>query len=69
MEVEKTDTSFTDLFGDEKLRELMGEKFRHISSQLVAVGLKVDLVPLAIVVTIAVVAVAIFLLCKFDIYI
>ena len=69
MEVEKTNASFSDIFGDEKLRELMGEKFRHISSQLVAVGLKVDLVPLAIVVTIAIVAIAIFLLCKFDIYI
>ena len=69
MEVEKTDTSFTDIFGDEKFRELMGEKFRHISSQLVAVGLNVDVVPLAIVVAIAIVAISIFLLCKFDIHI
>ena len=69
MEVEKADTSFTDIFGDEKFRELMGKKFRHISSQLVAVGLNVDVVPLAIVVAIAIIAVTVFLLCKFDIHI
>ena len=56
------------LFSDEKLRNLMGETSRHISSQLVAAGLTVDMVPLAISVAIAIIAIAIFLLCKFVIW-
>ena len=64
----ETDTLLTELFSDEKLRELMGETSRHISSQLVAAGLTVDMVPLAISVAIAIIAITIFLLCKFDVY-
>ena len=64
-EMAETDTLLSGLFSDEKLRNLMGETSRHISSQLVAAGLTVDMVPLAISVAIAIIAIAIFLLCKF----
>ena len=64
-EMAETDTLLPGLFSDEKLRNLMGETSRHISSQLVAAGLTVDMVPLAISVAIAIIAIAIFLLCKF----
>ena len=65
-EMAETNTLLTSgLFSDEKLRNLMGETSRHISSQLVAAGLTVDMVPLAISVAIAIIAIAIFLLCKF----
>ena len=65
----KTDTLFMELFGDVKLRELMGETARHISSQLVEAGLTVDALPLAIAVAIAIIAIPIFLLSEFCIYI
>ena len=69
MEMAKTDTLFTELFGDVKLRDLMGETARHISSQLVEAGLTVDALPLAIAVAIAIIAIPIFLLSEFCIYI
>ena len=69
MEMAKTDTLFTELFGDVKFRDLMGETSRHISSQLVEAGLTVDVLPLAIAVAIAIVAIPIFLLSEFCIYI
>ena len=65
----KTDTLFMELFGDVKLRDLMGETARHISSQLVEAGLTVDVLPLAIAVAIAIIAIPIFLLSEFCIYI
>ena len=68
MEMSKTGTLFTELFGDVKLRDLMGETSRHISSQLVGAGLTVDVFPLAIVVAIAIIALSIFLLSKFCIH-
>ena len=69
MEMAKTDTLFTELFGDVKFRDLMGETSRHISSQLVEAGLTVDVLPLAIAVAIAIIAIPIFLLSEFCIYI
>ena len=69
MEMAKTDTLFTELFGDVKFRDLMGETSRHISSQLVEAGLTVDVLPLAIAVAIAIVAIPIFLLSEYCIYI
>ena len=69
MEMAKTDTLFTELLGDVKLRDLMGETARHISSQLVEAGLTVDVLPLAIAVAIAIIAIPIFLLSEFCIYI
>lgn len=69
MEMAKTDTLFTELFGDVKFRDLMGETARHISSQLVEAGLTVDVLPLAIAVAIAIIAIPIFLLSEFCIYI
>ena len=69
MEMAKTDTLFTELFGDVKFRDLMGETSRHISSQLEGAGLTVDALPLAIAVAIAIIAIPIFLLSEFCIYI
>ena len=69
MEMAKTDTLFTELFGDVKFRDLMGETSRHISSQLQGAGLTVDVFPFAIVVAIGIVAIPIFLLSEFCIYI
>ena len=69
MEMAKTDTLFTELFGDVKFRDLMDETARHISSQLVEAGLTVDALPLAIAVAIAIIAIPIFLLSEFCIYI
>ena len=68
MEMAKMDTFLAEIFGDEKFSELMGKTSRHISSQLVGAGLTVDVLPLAIVIAIAVIALPIFLLSKFDIF-